>query len=201
MLEYLAGRFQLRSTGGREETACAGSIRGFAALGPSPSLNCSSASTQQMEDGFCLRVAGTVQHLLTSSSLDLQPTFLAPRVSHCRTALPRNPQKPRRPVLRTPLRPTGEETEARGVGECRSAPSPGPLLVLSRFPALHVDLSALVFLTKGPRVTALPAGAVLERRVPGLTRQVGRLGPTDGEKRVPGCVGPRYRREVRAEPV
>ena len=74
-------------------------------------------------------------------------------------------------------------------------------MVLSRFPALHVDLSALVFLTKGPRVTALPAGAVLERRVPGLTRQVGRLGPTDGEKRVPGCVGPRYRREVRAEPV
>ena len=54
MLEYLAGRFQLRSTRGREETACAGSIRGFAALGPSPSLNCSSASTQQMEDGFCL---------------------------------------------------------------------------------------------------------------------------------------------------
>ncbi|XDB56751.1 hypothetical protein AB1E18_010214 [Capra hircus] len=64
MLEYLAGRFQLRSTRGREETACAGSIRGFAALGPSPSLNC---------------IAGTVQHLLTSSSLDLQPTFLAPR--------------------------------------------------------------------------------------------------------------------------
>lgn len=134
---------------------------------------------------------------------DLQPTFLAPRVSHCRTKLPQNPQTgtPLRPVLRTPLRPTGEETEALGVGECRSAPSPGPLLVLSRFPALHVDLSALVFLTKGPRVTALPAGAVLERRVPGLTRPVGRLEPTDGEKRVPGCVGPRYRREVRAEPV
>lgn len=179
MLEYLACRFQLRSTRGREETVCAGSIRGFAALGPSPSLNCSSASTQQREGGVLTPESpGSSSIFLTSSSLDLQPTFLAPRVSHRRTKLPQNPQTgtPLRPVLRTPLRPTGEETEARGVGECRSAPSPGPLLVLSRFPALHVDLSALVFLTKGPRVTAPPAGA-LEASGPASLARWGDLSP------------------------
>ncbi|XP_040104276.1 uncharacterized protein LOC120869215 isoform X3 [Oryx dammah] len=79
MLEYLAGQFQLRSTRGREETACAGSIRGFATLGPSPSLNCSSASAQQMEGGPCLRVAVNRPASSHAFQFDLQPTFLAPR--------------------------------------------------------------------------------------------------------------------------
>ena len=96
MLEYLAGQFQLRSTRGREETACAGCIRGFAALGPSPSLNCSSASAQQMEGGSCLRVAGNRPASSHVVQFDLHPTFLAPRVSHCRTSLPRNPRRPLR---------------------------------------------------------------------------------------------------------
>lgn len=96
MLEYLAGQFQLRSTRGREETASAGSIRGFAALGPSSSLNCSSASARQMEGGSCLRVAGNRPASSHVVQFDLQPTFLAPRVSHCRTLLPRNPRRPLR---------------------------------------------------------------------------------------------------------
>ncbi|XP_010810004.1 uncharacterized protein LOC113903034 [Bos indicus x Bos taurus] len=79
MLEYLAGQFQLRSTRGREETASAGSIRGFAALGPSSSLNCSSASARQMEGGSCLRVAGNRPASSHVVQFDLQPTFLAPR--------------------------------------------------------------------------------------------------------------------------
>lgn len=37
--------------------------------------------------------------------------------------------------------------------------------------------------------------------VPWPHPSVGRLGPADGQKRVRGCVGPRSRREVRAEPV
>ncbi|DAA22946.1 TPA: hypothetical protein BOS_13077 [Bos taurus] len=143
MLEYLAGQFQLRSTRGREETASAGSIRGFAALGPSSSLNCSSASARQMEGGSCLRVAGNRPASSHVVQFDLQPTFLAPREGK--------------------LRPVGSG----------SAGASG-----------HRTTGQRRFGASGPG-----------------TRPVGRLGPTDGEKRVRGCVGPRSRREVRAEPV
>lgn len=160
MLEYLAGRFQLRSTRGREETACAGSIRGFAAQAPA---RLSTAVPPALTEGG--RVLSPSRRDRPASShvvqFDLQPTFLAPRVSHCRTKLPQNSldRNPLRPVFRTPLRPE-QERELRPVsGRGRSA-RPGPLLVLSRFPALHVDLCTRV-LDKGPRVTALPAGAVL----------------------------------------